>query len=184
MAPELVSSFTPTSTYHVFLSFSEDTSKTFSDHLYEALHLAGFRTFLREEGIEIGEKIDFELEKAIQNSRISIVVFSKDYASSTQCLDELLIILRRTVASERHVMPVFYDVDPSEVRNLRGSVKEALKMHEERFQSEASENKIEWMDKIKAWKTALTEIANLAGLNLGNQADGCKFSRTEFGKSS
>ncbi|GFS31638.1 disease resistance protein (TIR-NBS-LRR class) family [Actinidia rufa] len=128
--------------YHVFLSFrGEDTRKTFTDHLYTALVHAGFRTFRDDDGIERGEDIKSELQKAIQESRISIVVFSKDYASSSWCLDELVMILNRKRTSKYMLLPVFYDVDPSQVRKQMGCFEEAFSRHEERFEAETVERK-------------------------------------------
>ncbi|KAI8553572.1 hypothetical protein RHMOL_Rhmol05G0026200 [Rhododendron molle] len=73
------SSSTSPCSYHVFLSFrGEDTRKTFTDHLYTALDYAGFRTFRDDDGFERGENVKSELQKAIQESRISIVVLSKN----------------------------------------------------------------------------------------------------------
>ncbi|CAL5401696.1 unnamed protein product [Camellia sinensis] len=175
--------------YDVFLSFrGEDTRKTFTDHLYTALGHAGFRTFRDDDGIERGENIKFELNKAIQESKISIVVFSEDYASSSWCLDELVMILERRRTVGHVVLPVFYHVDPSHVRKQKKSFKEALTRHEERFRAEASERKVEWIGKVKEWKAALREAADLAGMNLQNQTDGKivkvvgdKLSRTTLG---
>ncbi|KAM0042661.1 putative TIR domain, P-loop containing nucleoside triphosphate hydrolase [Helianthus debilis subsp. tardiflorus] len=68
--------------YDVFLSFrGEDTRHTISNDLYNALIDAGIHTFR--------DDIPSELIKSIEESRASIVVFSKDYASSRWCLDEL-----------------------------------------------------------------------------------------------
>ncbi|KAK2986993.1 hypothetical protein RJ640_024891 [Escallonia rubra] len=88
------SSSTPAYAYHVFLGFrGEDTRKTFTDHLYGSLVRSGFLTFRDDDGIERGENVKSELEKAIKQSMSSIIVFSKDYASSTWCMDELVTIL-------------------------------------------------------------------------------------------
>ncbi|KAL7257928.1 hypothetical protein ACSBR1_004114 [Camellia fascicularis] len=113
--------------YHVFLSFrGEDTRKTFTDHLYTALVHTRFHTFKDDNDIERGENIKFELQKAIQGSRISIVVFSKDYASSSWCLDELVMIPKRRKTTRHVVLPIFYHIDPSHVRKQMGSFKEAF----------------------------------------------------------
>ncbi|CAL5398790.1 unnamed protein product [Camellia sinensis] len=80
--------------YHVFWSFrGEDTRKTFTDHLYTALVHAGIHTFRDNDELERGEEIDLNLHRAIEESRISIIVLSKDYASSGWCLNELVKIL-------------------------------------------------------------------------------------------
>ncbi|XP_050160141.1 disease resistance protein RUN1-like isoform X23 [Malus sylvestris] len=150
--------------YDVFLSFrGEDTRKTFTDHLYTALNNAGFLTFRDDDELERGEDIKPGLQKAIQQSRTSVVVFSKDYASSSWCLDELVLILeRKRTTSDHVVLPVFYDVDPSHVRKQTGSVGKAF----------ARSQKNQSPEKVQGWRKALAEIADLAGMVLQNQADG------------
>ncbi|KAG5549271.1 hypothetical protein RHGRI_014582 [Rhododendron griersonianum] len=153
-------------------ALGEDTRKTFTDHLYTALDQAGFRTFRDDDGIEKGEDIKSELEKAIRESRISIIVFSKNYASSTWCLEELVMILKRKTLGHI-VLPVFYDVDPSEVRKQIGSFKEAFTRYEEKLKSETVElAKEKLKDKVRTWRAALREVAAVAGMNLQNQVDG------------
>ncbi|CAN6566558.1 unnamed protein product [Malus baccata var. baccata] len=136
--------------YDVFLSFrGEDTRKTFTDHLYTALNNAGFLTFRDDDELERGEDIKPGLQKAIQLSRTYVVVFSKDYASSRWCLDELVLILEHKRTSTDHVvLPVFYDVDPSHLRKQR-----------EKTQSPK---------KVKGWRDALAEAADLAGMVLAD----------------
>ncbi|XP_058220115.1 disease resistance protein RPV1-like [Rhododendron vialii] len=158
-------------TYHVFLSFrGEDTRKAFSDHLYTALVHTGFHTFRDEDGLERGEDIKFELEKAIRESRMSIIVFSKSYATSTWCLEELVMILKHRTSGHA-VLPVFYDVDPSDLRK-QSSFEEAFARHGEQLKSETGERKEELKEKIKTWRAALREVADVTGMNLKNQADG------------
>ncbi|KAB2628193.1 TMV resistance protein N-like [Pyrus ussuriensis x Pyrus communis] len=149
--------------YDVFLSFRGETRKTFTDHLYTALNNAGFLTFRDGDELERGEDIKPGLRKAIQQSRTSVVVFSKDYASSSWCLDELVLILeRKRTTSDHVVLPVFYDVDPSHVRKQTGSVRKAF----------TRSQKNQSPEKVEGWRKALAEIADLAGMVLQNQADG------------
>ncbi|CAL5329887.1 unnamed protein product [Camellia sinensis] len=149
----------------------KDTRKAFTDHLYTALVQAGIRTFKDNEDIERGEKIKLELQKAIWLSRISVIVFSKDYASSRWCLDELLMILEFKRTSKHIVLPIFYDVDPAEVKNQTGGLAEDFVRHEQ-IEAEGNERKTEWMKKVKQWRAALREVADLGGMVLPNQADG------------
>ncbi|CAL5401818.1 unnamed protein product [Camellia sinensis] len=168
------SSTPPRCTNHVFLSFrGKDTRKAFTDHLYTALLGSGFRTFRDNDGIERGENVRSELDNAIRESRSSIIVFSKDYASSRWCLDELVMILEHKRTSGHVILPVFYDVDPSQVRKQMGSFAEAFGRHEERFMGETNERKKEYLrKKVEGWRAALREVADLAGMVLQNQADG------------
>ena len=80
--------------YDVFLNFrGKDTRNGFTHHLYFALKQKGIFTFRDEEELETGKSISPELLKAIEESRFAIVIFSKNYASSTWCLDELIKII-------------------------------------------------------------------------------------------
>ncbi|XP_004288705.1 PREDICTED: TMV resistance protein N-like [Fragaria vesca subsp. vesca] len=149
-------------TYDMFLSFrGKDTRKNFTGHLYTALVNAGYRTFLDDPELERGENIKEKLENAIQQSRSSVIVFSEDYTSSRWCLDELVMILERKRTSDHAVLPVFYKVDPSEVRKQAKSLAGVRKYHE-----------IQSSEKLNEWRAALGEVADLAGMVSENEADG------------
>jgi hypothetical protein len=122
------SAFTITYTYDLFLSFrGEDTRTGFTGSLYSALSQRGVLTFMDDDGLRKGEDIKPSLLNAIQKSRMVIIVFSRNYASSTFCLNELVQILDCfTKEKGRLIWPIFYDVDPSELRHQRGSYGEAL----------------------------------------------------------
>ncbi|XP_063940917.1 disease resistance protein RPV1-like isoform X3 [Daucus carota subsp. sativus] len=160
--------------YDVFLSFrGVDTRKTFTDHLYTALLNEGLVTFRDDEEMERGEEITYEFENAIQQSKSWVIVFSTNYACSRWCLEELALIMERRNNSKRLLLPVFYHVDPSDIRKQSGCISEALHMHEEKFKREVNDaRRKDLMDKIKRWRTALTQVANLTGLTLANETNG------------
>ena len=141
--------------YDVFLSFrGEDTRCNFTSHLYKALCDKGFNTFIDDDNLQKGEEISTELLKAIELSMISIVVFSENFASSTWCLNELVKILECKNFGQI-VLPVFYKVNPSEVRKQEGKFGIALTKHEEKH------NK----DKVQSWRAALTKATDLVGFS-------------------
>ena len=153
------SSSTPRWIYDVFLSFrGEDTRNNFTDHLYAALKLKGIFTFRDDEKLVRGKSISLELLKAIEESRFAIVILSKNYASSTWCLDELVKIIECMKEIGLIVLPVFYDVDPSDVRKQTGTFAEAFVEYEERLK--------ENIQKVQKWRAALREVANLSGWHL------------------
>ncbi|XP_015170529.1 TMV resistance protein N-like [Solanum tuberosum] len=150
--------------YDVFLSFrGKDTRKNFTGHLYFRLCQVGVNTFIDDEELRKGDVISTELEKAIEESRVAIVVFSKNYASSSWCLDELVKILDCRERLNQVILPIFYDVDPSQVRKQTGSFGEALAKHKEQLFG---------VQRVEKWRAALTEAANLSGWDLRNMADG------------
>ncbi|XP_076937010.1 toll/interleukin-1 receptor-like protein [Bidens hawaiensis] len=143
--------------YDVFLSFrGEDTRYSFTDHLYEALRKAGITTFRDDNEIQEGQELKPEIESAITESKASIIVISKNYANSSWCLEELRLILEQKRTVGHIVFPVFYGVDPSNVRNQRGSFKIKAKYIFARSK---------WtQDNVKRWKAALREVAELKGM--------------------
>jgi len=141
-------------TYDVYLSFrAEDTRYGFTSHLFHALIQRGINTFFDDKGDESSPS---SLVNAIKQSRIAIVVLSKNYAFSSFCMKELTAILgcseEKDIKNGRLVFPVFYDVYPSDVRNCRGSYGEALAKHEQ-----------DDIHEVKKWKSALQMAAHLSG---------------------
>lgn len=140
--------------HHVFLSFR---SKTFGDHLHTALLNAGIPSFRPDD-----KELDKNLQNSIQESRILIAIISKDYASSYRCLDELTHMIQTKKAFGNFLLPVFYDVDPSDVRKQKGSFEEPFFNFKKRYKTE----------KVDQWRAALRQVADLGGMVLQNQADG------------
>ncbi|XP_070663819.1 TMV resistance protein N-like [Malus domestica] len=148
------SSLPPSWTYDVFLSFrGEDTRFTFTDHLYKALHSNGIDTFIDRHLIR-GEEISPAFLKAIEESKISIIVISENYVSSRWCLNELVHILECRRSRQQIVWLVFYKVDPSHVRNQTSSFASAFTGLKCKYKDE---------EKILLWRSALKEVANLSG---------------------
>ncbi|XP_028237829.1 TMV resistance protein N-like isoform X2 [Glycine soja] len=170
--------------YDVFVSFrGEDTRNSFTAFLFEALKKQGIEAFKDDKDIRKGESIAPELIRAIEGSHVFLVVFSKDYASSTWCLRELAHIWNCFQPSTRHLLPIFYDVDPSQVRKLSGDYEKAFAQHQQssRFQEK----------EITTWREVLERVASLSGWDTRNERQpavidkivqqiksivGCKFS--------
>ncbi|XP_023741131.1 toll/interleukin-1 receptor-like protein [Lactuca sativa] len=154
--------------YDVFLSFrGDDTRHSFTDHLHKALLGADISTFLDDKEIETGGDLKPELEGAIKESRASIIVLSKNYANSSWCLDELVLILGERKASNQIVIPIFYHVDPTHVRKQQSSFGDAIAKHKRVMRAEINPNKrSQWAQKVDRWSQALTEVADLKGMNV------------------
>nr|AXU93615.1 RPP4/RPP5-like protein [Arabidopsis thaliana] len=150
--------------YDVFPSFSGvDVRKTFLSHLIEALDRRSINTFM-DHGIVRSCIIADELISAIREARISIVIFSENYASSTWCLNELVEIYKchKDKDLDQMVIPVFYDVDPSHVRKQTGEFGKVFEKTCEVSKDKQPE------DQKQRWVKALTDISNLAGEDLRN----------------
>ncbi|XP_018720144.2 TMV resistance protein N-like [Eucalyptus grandis] len=164
MAKEEIDSGTATGGgYHVFLSFrGPDTRNGFADCLYEFMKDRGIHIFRDEEELRPGKNIS-EILHAVQSSKIYIPIFSKDYASSKWCLQELTRMAQCTRQfPEKEIMPIFYDVDPLDVKLQTEVYKNALMKHEEEL----------GCPEVKPWKEALTMVARIKGWHLKDQGEG------------
>lgn len=111
-----------------------------------------------DQRIERGHTISPSLTQAIRESRISVVVLTKNYASSGWCLDELLEILKCKEEIGQVVMTIFYEVDPSDVRKQTGDFGRVFKETCSHRTKEESER----------WSQALNDVGNIAGEHLLN----------------
>ncbi|GKA75239.1 TMV resistance protein N-like protein isoform X1 [Tanacetum coccineum] len=158
----MASSSVPTRgwTYEVFLSFrGDDTRENFVDHLHAALVQKGLCVFKDDVMLRRGKEIFYELLKAIQESKFAVVVFSKNYANSSWCLDELAKIMECQRRMGQKVLPVFYHVDPSDVRKQIGNF--TLQKHVDKFK-----------DEVNKWSEALAGAANLSGWHIPEKDNG------------
>ena len=150
----------PQPEYDVFLNFrGGDTRYKFTDHLYQALVDRKIITFRDDKELEMGKPISLELLEAIEKSRIAVIIFSENYASSTWCLEELAKIVEcRDRGIILRVLPIFYHVEPTDVRHQKNTFAEAFAKHEKRFEENPT--------KVQKWKTALANVASLFGKHL------------------
>ncbi|KAM1292711.1 hypothetical protein PS1_020003 [Malus domestica] len=141
--------------YDVFLSFrGEDTRKGFTDHLHTALESHGIITFRDDPKLHKGESISPGLLTAIEQSRCALIVLSENYASSSWCLIELLHILK-CMEARAAVLPIFYNVDPSDVRKQTGRFAEAFIKYGNNPGADEKE--------VESWRYALMKVANFSG---------------------
>ncbi|XP_039166646.1 TMV resistance protein N-like [Eucalyptus grandis] len=145
--------------YEVFLSFrGPDTRAGFTDFLYTSLKGAGIRTFKDDEDLRKGVEFAPELLQAIEQSKILIPIFSKDYASSVWCLKEVVQMVECKKNGGKKIMPIFYDVAPSEVRYQKKNYGESFLLHESTGRYDQKT--------IGEWKKALRAVADINGWEL------------------
>ncbi|PNX88831.1 resistance protein, partial [Trifolium pratense] len=106
-----------------------------------------------DEELRKGDEITKSLLQAIEDSKIAIVVLSENYASSSFCLEELSKILDSMKdKADCSILPIFYKVDPSDIRKLQKTYGEAMAKH----MANSNPN----LDK---WKASLDQVASLCG---------------------
>ncbi|PHT67938.1 hypothetical protein T459_27425, partial [Capsicum annuum] len=137
--------------WDIFLSFrGEDTRHNFTEKLHNELVRNGVRTFIDNENLDRGKEISPSLLTAIEDSAASIVVISKNYASSKWCLEELA---KLSESKRILLLPVFYEVDPSDVRRQKGPFEKDFREHEELVEAE----------KVYRWREGMKKAGNISG---------------------
>ncbi|CAN1335701.1 Disease resistance-like protein DSC1 [Linum perenne] len=149
--------------YDVFLSFrGADTRGNFTSHLYAALSGRRVLTYIDDVRLQRGDEISDTLLKAIEESKMAVVVFSENYADSGWCLDELVQIMRCRKKYKQVVYPVFFRVDPSDVAEQKRSYAAAMSKHGKSALTRG---------KVKMWRKALEGAADLSGWDSLNRSD-------------
>ncbi|TQD70393.1 hypothetical protein C1H46_044068 [Malus baccata] len=140
--------------YDVFINFrGEDTRRGFVSHLYRALHQNSLHTYIDAKALRKGDPLS-ELLIAARESKISLLVISENYASSTWCLKELVEIGKSRDTKNRIVIPIFYNVNPSDVRKLKRSFAKAFAKHANDSSAATGE--------VQSWRSALRSATSLA----------------------
>lgn len=153
--------------YDVFINHrGPDTKKTFAFHLYRRLLSQGFRTFLDEQELERGLDFPSQIVGAIQVASVHVAIFSMRYTESPWCLNELLLMRE----SGAPIIPVFYKVNPAELRYGKALHKLEMKttddpqtgMTRPRYNSATIQN----------WRNALSSVADISGFDLEGAFNG------------
>ncbi|XP_027908040.1 protein SUPPRESSOR OF npr1-1, CONSTITUTIVE 1-like isoform X3 [Vigna unguiculata] len=147
--------------YDVLINFTgEDIRRKFVSHLDYALSTVGLTTFLHEENAVN----DMHIQQPILNlCRVAIVVFTKTYSQSAWCLHQLQQIIKWQETYSRHVFPVYYEIQPSDVRFQKGDFGETFKATAQKtFSGQQLEHG------MSRWSHALTKAANLFGWDESN----------------
>ncbi|XP_035540054.1 disease resistance protein RPV1-like [Juglans regia] len=135
--------------WDVFLSFRGEDTRHFAKTLYQSLEKSGVRVFFDDEGLRGGDEIKPGLFEAIEDSAASIAIISPNYASSHWCLEELSKICEY----RRLLLPVFYRVNPSDVRRQKGPFEEHFRNHGKMYEE----------DKVTCWRRAMEKAGAIVG---------------------
>ncbi|KAG0582737.1 hypothetical protein KC19_3G081900 [Ceratodon purpureus] len=138
--------------FDVFLNHrGPDVKATFVAHLEEALRCAGFRPFLDARSLMKGNPALQSIDQALDMANVHVAVVSKRYAESKYCLKELVAMMR----SGKPVIPVFYDVEPVDLRWVEnGPFAGAFEKHKSRGRTAT---------KLQEWRDALQALSEVTG---------------------
>ena len=147
--------------YDVLINFNgEEIQRKFVSHLDSALSAVGFTTFLHHPNADNQPHIQ---QPILNHSRVAIVVFTTAYSQTEWCLHQLQQIIKWHQTYRRHVLPVYYEIQPSDVRLQMGDFGKAFKETAEKaFSGQELEHG------MSRWSHALIKAANLFGWDESN----------------
>ncbi|KAK7319645.1 hypothetical protein RJT34_04368 [Clitoria ternatea] len=88
-----------------------DTKRNIAGLLYERLTKTRVRSFLDSMNMKPGDRLFDHIDRAIDGCKVGVAVFSPRYCDSYFCLHELALLME----SKKRVVPIFYDVKPSQL---------------------------------------------------------------------
>jgi hypothetical protein len=139
--------------FDVFLNHrGSDVKRNFAAHLHQALQEAGCRPFLDMESLKKGFHAQKKTYEALGCASVHVAIFSKHYADSDYCLDELCAMIEM----KKLIIPVFYDVSPNDLD---------CKLHNGPY---AEKMDVWRTSEVKKWKDALCMVAQLTGFQLAD----------------
>ncbi|CAN8277068.1 unnamed protein product [Cochlearia groenlandica] len=139
----------------VFVNFRGDLRTGFISFLEPALQHEYINVFIDE--LELRGRDLQNLFLRIEASKIALVIFSKDYANSEWCLDELAKIKECMDLGNLVVIPIFYKVQPSDLKNRESCFGEYFTNLKSKYSNEE--------ERIRKWEEALTSIPQKFGLS-------------------
>ncbi|KAG9452692.1 hypothetical protein H6P81_005596 [Aristolochia fimbriata] len=102
-------------TWDVFINHrGVDTKRTIASLLYDRLTQLNLRPFLDNRSMEPGEQLVQSIASAIGSCKVGVALFSPRYSESYFCLQELALM----VEAKKKVIPIFFDVKPSDLRAM------------------------------------------------------------------
>eukprot|EP00253_Pinus_taeda_P019593 PITA_19593 len=148
--------------YQVFLNHrGPDVKKGLATLIYDRLKDLGLSVFLDEKELERGEELDPQIEGAIRTACVHVAIFSPNYAQSRWCLHELVLMREQMLKSGSTIIPVFYKVEPAEVRWASGEYAQHLGKLERRHDPKT----------IEKWRSTLFTVANIVGFELKDKEE-------------
>lgn len=152
--------------YDVFLNHrGPDVKKTIASSLYRWLtsRSPGLQVFLDSQELEAGQNLDTQIKEAIASASLHVAIFSPRYAQSVWCLEELRLMFE----SNKPIIPIFYKVQPTDLRSAqghKGAYAEDLDKHESKkaWDGQPRHNS----STVLSWRNALFSAAEISGFDL------------------
>ncbi|XP_042483519.1 TIR-only protein-like [Macadamia integrifolia] len=115
-----------------------DTKRNIAALLYDRFAHLELHPFLDFHSMRPGDDIFYNIETAIRDCKVGLVIFSPNYCSSYFCLHELALMTEY----QKKIIPIFYDVNPSDLVLADGGSYPAKELHRYRLALELAKRRV------------------------------------------
>ncbi|KAH0469652.1 hypothetical protein IEQ34_001210 [Dendrobium chrysotoxum] len=146
-----------------------DTKRNIAGLLNDRLTQLNISSFLDSKSMEPGDKLYDSIESAINECRVAIAILSPRYCESFFCLHELAML----VGSGKKIIPIFYDIKPSELQvvDTDGSISpEKMEMFTRAIQEVRYTVGITFDSQNGNWSDLISRTVNVVKNSLNNEA--------------
>ena len=144
--------------YDVFINHrGPDVKSTLARQLYDSLQQSGIRAYLDSKETELGDCFPTAIRNAISSAAVHIAILSPRYAESAWCLAELALMFQ----TKARIIPLFYNVPPSDFRHIKNEVADAFSKHEANGRYPSHD--------IQQWTDSLQNISGIKGYEFNGQ---------------
>ncbi|KAF1882335.1 hypothetical protein Lal_00038981, partial [Lupinus albus] len=147
-----------------------DTKRNIAGLLYDNLTRMKVKSFLDSMNMKPGDKLFDHIDKAIVGCKVGVAVFSPRYCDSYFCLHELALLME----NKKRVVPIFFDVKPSQLLVKDNGTRSLKQLQRFRFALEEAKNTVGLtFDSFNGdWSELLRDASNAVIMNLVEVEEG------------
>ncbi|KAG5378710.1 hypothetical protein IGI04_026552 [Brassica rapa subsp. trilocularis] len=153
----------------------EDVPDGFLSHLKGGLESKGFSVFTHEGKMREEAKNRHKILNRIRVSRFVLVIFSDEFGGSAECLDTLVLVMKRMYLGKLRTIPIYYMMHQHEPKYQKGNFGYMLDQLEKAENRKAAGKSVEAMIhtevRFNEWREALAFVTNKKGFEFHHQGD-------------
>ncbi|CAL0309378.1 unnamed protein product [Lupinus luteus] len=115
-----------------------DTKRNIAGLLYDNLTRMKVKSFLDSMNMKPGDRLFDHIDAAIVGCKVGVAVFSPRYCDSYFCLHELALLME----NKKRVVPIFFDVKPSQLLVKDNGTRSLKELQRFRFALEEAKNTV------------------------------------------
>ncbi|XP_042517755.1 TIR-only protein-like [Macadamia integrifolia] len=135
-----------------------DMKRNIAALLYDRFVHLNLHPFLDYKTMKLGDKLEEVIETAIRDCTVGVAIFSPNYCTSENCLKELALMME----CKKKVIPIFYDVNPSDLVLVDDGIYPTKQLHRFRLALQLAKGRlgISFNSSNGDWSDLLERVSN------------------------